>query len=190
MSSRFDGMRRRSGAVALVLVALAAGCGDDGGDGGDGSEAISDAAEADSDAIECVNRPDCTVEVSETEGLADGDVVSVRIEGWDPDASTGLSQCEDPADPDNADLAPGPDGLPPVEVCNVDVMVGPSQTETSDADGVLTFDYEVRTGPRMGGESESGICDADHDCQLVVFLAFDARLQSGAPRVSIPLTFA
>ena len=87
-------------------------------------------------------------------------------------------------------MAPGPDGLPPVEVCNVDVMVGPSQTETSHAHGVLAFDYGVRTGPGMGGESPSGICDAAHDCQLVVFLAFDARLQTGAPRVSVPLTFA
>ena len=31
---------------------------------------------------------------------------------------------------------------------------------------------------------------APRSCQLVVFLSFDARLQSGAPRVSIPLTFA
>ena len=177
--------RRRWCAVMLAFVALAAGCGDDGDGASDaGSEA------AGSEAVECVNLADCVVEVNQTEGLSGGDVISVRIEGWEPDATTGVSQCEDPDDPDNADLAPGPDGLPPAEVCNVQGLTSPSQTETSGADGVVAFDYELQTGERMGGTSADGTCDEEHDCQLVVFLSSDVRLRSDAPLVSIPLTFA
>ena len=55
---------------------------------------------------------------------------------------------------------------------------------------MVAFDYEVRAGERMGGESADGTCDEDHDCQLVVFLSSDVRLRSDAPMVSIPLTFA
>ncbi len=189
MIHRRAGRGRRGWAVACVLVALAAaGCGDD---GGGGSEAAAEPVEGAQDAAaECVNLPDCAVEVSQSEDLVDGDVVSVRIEGWNPDATTGVSQCEDAADPDNADLAPGPDGLPPAEVCNVQGLTSPSQTETSDTAGNLAFDYEVQTGERMGGSSESGTCDEAHDCQIIVFLSFDVRLRSDAPRVSIPLTFA
>ena len=137
-----------------------------------------------------MNLPECAVEVSWNEDVAAGDVVSVRIEGWRSDIATGVSQCEDAADPDNADVAPGPDGLPPADVCNVEGLTSPSQTETSDAEGVVAFDYEVRAGQAMTDESVSGACDAEHDCRLVVFLSFDARLQDDAPLVTIPLTFA
>jgi len=188
MINRRTGWGRRSWAVAGVLVALAAGCGDD---GGDGSEAAAEPVEGSPDAAaDCVNLPDCAVEVSQSEGLEAGDVVSVRIEGWNPDAPTGVSQCEDATDPDNADLAPQPDGLPPPEVCNVEGLTGPSQTETSDAAGTLAFDYEVQAGDNMGGTSASGTCDEAHDCQIIVFLSSDVRLRSDAPRVSIPLTFS
>jgi hypothetical protein len=176
---------RRGCAVVLALVAIAAGCGDDGGGGSD----VETAAAA-PENVECVNLPDCDVEVSQTEGLADGDVVSVRIAGWHPDAATGVSQCEDATDPDNDDQAPRPDGLPGPEVCNILGLTSPSQTETSDADGVLAFDYAVRAGTSMVDESERGECDADHDCQLIIFLTGASRLRSDAPRVSIPLTFA
>jgi hypothetical protein len=176
-------------AVAVALLAFAAACGDDGG-GEDAAAEPAGAEPAAPEGVECVNLPDCPVEISASEGLADGDVVSVRIEGWHPDTSTGVSQCEDAADPDNADLASGPDGLPPAEVCNVLGLTSASQTETSDADGVLAFDYEVRSGASMDGESAGGTCDVDHDCRLEVFLVADVRLRSDAPRVSIPLTFA
>ena len=183
---------RRCAAVAGIVVVLAAGCSDDGGDEPAADTAPEPEAEpvAGPGGVECVNLAGCTVEVSGNEGVAAGDLVSVRIEGWNPEATTGVSQCEDAADPDNVDLAPGPDGLPPANVCNVFGLTSPSQTETSDAEGVIVFDYEVRAGERMGGESASGTCDAAHDCELVVFLSSDVRLRSDAPLVTIPLVFA
>lgn len=196
--------RRRGWSALLVLTAMAAtatGCAEDGGSGTDAAsspdgpttvttEVPAGTETAGPAGIVCVNLDPCDVEVAATGALADGDVISVRVDGWRADATTGVSQCEDPDDPDNPDLAPGAGRLPPREVCNVEGLTGPAQTETSDTSGQIVFDYRVRAGQTMVDESVSGRCDAQHDCTLIVFLTFPIGAQDGAPLVRIPLTFA
>lgn len=185
---------RRQSAVVVALVALVAGCSDDDG-GGSGADAEVDTEEVAAEltaaeGVDCVNLPDCAVQVTRTDGLSDGDVISIRIEGWEPDTSVGIAQCADPEDADNQDIAPQPDGLLPGEVCNVLGLNSAAQSERSDADGVVAFDYEVRAGETMARESAEGECDAQHDCRLSLFWNSDLRLRSDAQRVSIPLTFS
>ncbi len=180
--------------MALAVVFLAA-CGGDEGDASpedQGVGALTTPAALSGDPGECVNLDPCDATVSSASGLTDGDVVRVRINGWGSDEAVGIAQCADAADPDNPRAGePGPDGLPPGEICNVLDLGGPAQTEQADADGVIDFEYEVVGGARMQESSESGVtCDATHDCVLNVFVSGANRFSPSAPRVTFALRFA
>jgi hypothetical protein len=173
------------------LVLLATACGDDATDSHQSSTVVTAVAGTLSgDAGECVNLPGCDAVISQSSGLVDGDVVRVRITGWEAEFAAGVAQCADVSDPDNPqDLPVGPDGLPPGELCNVLDLPGPAQSEQADADAVLDFEYEVVAGPSMAATSASGMCDAEHDCVLNVFPSGANRFRGDAPQVTFPLTF-
>lgn len=186
---------RAASLIAVLLAAVA--CGDD----TRSDERTADAeASAPSTTIPvlpggtpgaCVNLDGCHASIAPATDLADGEVVQVQVVGWEPDAPVAIAQCVDGADPDNPPAPVGPDGLPPADVCNVlNSNSGPAATERSDAAGVVAFDYEVLSGPRMQAESSTGVCDAEHDCVLNLFVPHAGRFRSDAPIVTFPLRFA
>ncbi|MEL7209805.1 MAG: hypothetical protein AAGK32_16490 [Actinomycetota bacterium] len=179
-------------AVVAAVVALAGACGDDGSTESQPSPTTEAAVpEFEGDPGTCENLEPCDAVISASAGLADGDVVDVRVGGWGPDVVVGIAQCADEADPDNPQgVERGPDRLPGGEICNVLDLPGPARSETADGDGVVAFEYEVLGGNRMVESSAAGVtCDAEHDCVLNLFLSGANRFSAAAPIVTFPLRF-
>jgi hypothetical protein len=178
----------------LVLLVVATACGDDGGGSSASTETTTTtvAVLTDGDPGRCVNLEPCDALISRSKGLADGDVVQIRVTGWEPDGAVGIAQCADEADPDNPQgVARGPDGLPAGELCNVKDLPGPAQTDRADEAGVVAFEYEVVGGQRMVDASDAGVtCDATHDCVLNVFVSGANRFSPDAPVATFGLAFA
>jgi hypothetical protein len=165
--------------LGLALVALvAAGCsGDDSGD-----DAASDDTEAPADTtaaptttaavttttaagfaageFDCADSvPECDGSITPSEGLADGDEVTIEASGFEPNLNLGLTQCADENDPDNGVEVTGGDN------CNLRAI----GQVTSDADGNVSTTYNVSAGQTLIDNTAAGnTCDAEHDCVVSV----------------------
>jgi hypothetical protein len=145
----------------------------------------------DIDPIVCMNLDPCTATMRQPESLADGDVVSVRIEGWSPEQWLGIAQCADPDAYEEGTITLEASGLPNAEFCNVKDIDGPAERTKSDAAGTVAFEYEVVAGQRMADRSDAEVsCDADHPCLLNVFVMNDGRFNTQNPRVTFPLSLS
>ena len=140
----------------------------------------------------CKNLDPCAATMRRPESLAGGDVVSVRIEGWNPEQWIGIAQCADrDAYEDGTITLEAGSGLTSAEFCNVKDIGGPAARTKSDAAGAVAFEYEVVAGQQMADQSDAAVsCDADHACVLNVFVMNDGRFNPNNPSVTFPLSFS
>jgi len=171
-------MRKRWGRWLLgvaVVGLIAAGCSDDSGDDS-ASEDTTAETTAPTETTEAVTTttaggfaagefdcsdsvPECDGSITPSEGLADGDEVTIEASGFEPNLDLGITQCADENDPDNGVETTSGDN------CNLRAI----GTVTSDGQGNVSTTYAVAAGATFEQNTAAGnTCDATHDCVVSV----------------------
>ena len=180
--------------LAVVMMILAAACGDDDGDDADATDdateeatdgATDEAADGGDEeaggpgSFGCSDLiPDCSGTITPSEGLTEGATVTIEASGFSPNLGLGINQCADQDDPDH-----GITGDTTADDCN---LRGIGNTE-SDAEGNVSAEFTVVAGQTMIDNTGAGrTCDATHDCVISV----GELVPGDAERITFKVTFA